>query len=195
MRKVFAENTVAREVINRRRDDTYAVIDYLERLNMGTQNHLFAGRLDMNRLGVFGHSNGGAIAVNVAMNDSRVKAVINMDGYIYGDVFNSGLQQPFMTMSKDGDQGRDDVIYQQAATVAYAVTIQGANHFNFMDIYLWAPLFNARYLGPIDPQRAVEIMNRYALAFFDKHLRNKDTPLLDGPALDYPEVLFDSRSI
>jgi len=98
-----------------------------------------------------------------------------------------------LSMDKEGDQGRDDVIYEQTEATAYSVTIQGANHFNFMDIYLWMPLLNSRYLGSINPQRAVEIVNRYTLAFFEKHLRNQDDFLLDGSSPDYPEVLFNSR--
>ena len=193
MQKIFEENRIALEVINRRVDDTHNAINFLEKLNNQAGNHLLSGKLDMNRLGIFGHSNGGAVAVNVAMKDARIKAVINMDGYIFGDVFNSGLKQPFMTMNKEGAQGRDDVIYEQAESKAYYVTIQGANHFNFMDIYLWMPLVNNKFLGSINPQRAVEIMNSYTLAFFDKHLKGKEVFLLQSASSVLPEVLFESR--
>lgn len=195
MQQVFVENKVALKVIERRVADTIAVIDYLEKLSKDAAGHLLAGKLDLARLGIFGHSNGGAVAVNAAMKDARINAVINMDGYLFGNVFNSGLPQPFMSMNKEGGQGGDDVIVEQAKTKAYLLTIQGASHFNFMDIYLWVPLLNGRFLGSIAPQRAVEIINRYTLAFFDKHLKGKTVPLLDSSSADYPEVLFESRGV
>ncbi|KAA3661536.1 MAG: hypothetical protein DWQ04_16190 [Chloroflexi bacterium] len=194
MRQVFAENKIALDVINRRVRDITAVINHLTNINKNTSASPFSGRLDMNRLGILGHSNGGAVAVNVAMHDVRVQAVINMDGYLFGDVFDGGLKRPFLTLNKAGDQGRDDVIYEQAENSAYSVTIQGASHFNFMDIYLWMPLLNSKFLGPIDPQRAQEIINHFTRAFFDKHLRDMEFSLLDNPSNEYPEVLFQSRN-
>ena len=50
------------------------------------------------------------------------------------------------------------------------------------------------FMGPIDAQRAITIIRDYTLAFFDKHLKNIDSPLLDGPSPDYPKVDFESRN-
>jgi hypothetical protein len=47
--------------------------------------------------------------------------------------------------------------------------------------------------GPIGSQRAHAIINAYLLAFFDRHLKNLSKPLLDRPAKQYPEVLFNTR--
>ncbi len=47
--------------------------------------------------------------------------------------------------------------------------------------------------GPIDEQKAHDIVNAYSLAFFDRHLRGRPSTLLDGPAKQYPEVMFESR--
>ena len=193
MQKIFDENKIALEVIHRRVDDTIVVLNYLEKLNDETPMHTLSNKLDLDRVGIIGHSNGGAVAVNVAMQDSRIKGVINMDGYLFGDIFNAGLNQPFMSMTKEGGQGRDDVVYAQAKSEAYSVTIQGANHFNFMDIYLWMPLVNRKYLGLIAPHRAVEIMNHYSLQFFEKHLSGKEAPLLKKASPSFPEVEFEVR--
>jgi hypothetical protein len=48
-------------------------------------------------------------------------------------------------------------------------------------------------LGPIDAHRVHRIVNAYTLAFFDRHLKGKPAPLLDGPAAQYPEMHFDTR--
>lgn len=47
--------------------------------------------------------------------------------------------------------------------------------------------------GPIDAQRAHRTINAYSLAFFDKELKGQPAPLLDGPAKQYPEVVFETR--
>lgn len=60
--------------------DTRFVLDELERLNRGERPSLFAGRLDLNRIGIFGHSFGGTTAGEVCVLDSRCKAVVNLDG-------------------------------------------------------------------------------------------------------------------
>ncbi|MEI0739748.1 hypothetical protein VQ056_29130 [Paenibacillus sp. JTLBN-2024] len=45
---------------------------------------MFSGRLDLNKVGMFGHSFGGATAAQMLLADGRVKAALNMDGTLYG---------------------------------------------------------------------------------------------------------------
>jgi len=45
----------------------------------------------------------------------------------------------------------------------------------------------------IDAQRVILIQNVYYLAFFDKHLKDLASSLLDGPSFNYPEVAFRSH--
>ena len=47
--------------------------------------------------------------------------------------------------------------------------------------------------GSINALRAHEIINAYSLAVFDRHLLGHSQALLDGPASQYPEVLFETR--
>ena len=49
-------------------------------------------------------------------------------------------------------------------------------------------------LGEIDGLRALQITNAYTLAFFDRYLRDRPSPLLAGPSPDHPEVEFESRN-
>ncbi|MDQ0061635.1 alpha/beta hydrolase family protein [Paenibacillus harenae] len=64
-------------------DDVGFVIDMLDEMNDGETASIFAGKLDMEHIGVAGHSLGGAAAYNLAINDSRIKAAINLDGAVY----------------------------------------------------------------------------------------------------------------
>jgi hypothetical protein len=55
----------------------------------------------------------------------------------------------------------------------------------------WTPLNSWIGLtGTIAPKRVHVIINAYTLAFFDKYLQGKESPLLSGPTLKYAEVEF-----
>ena len=58
---------------------------------------LFAGKLDMTRLGIFGQSFGGITAVQVCSVDDRCQAGISLDGGLPSSL-HSSFQKPFMFM-------------------------------------------------------------------------------------------------
>lgn len=64
-------------------DDISFVIDTLTEMQAGKIRSIFQRRLDLENIGVIGHSVGGAAAYNLAINESRVKAAINLDGKVY----------------------------------------------------------------------------------------------------------------
>jgi hypothetical protein len=47
-----------------------------------------------------------------------------------------------------------------------------------------------RWIGTLNPARAVKIQQAYPLAFFDFHLRGRRSHLLDGPNPAFPEIRF-----
>src|SRR5438270_5803860 len=60
--------------------DMAFVLDRLGQLNASDPSGKFTGRLDMARVGVFGHSFGGAQAAQFCHDDSRCQAGIDIDG-------------------------------------------------------------------------------------------------------------------
>ncbi|MEO8397838.1 MAG: carboxylic ester hydrolase, partial [Chloroflexota bacterium] len=76
----------------------------------------------------------------------------------------------------------------------YYVQVPGMFHVNFTDAPYFSPLTpQLGFAGPIDAQRAYDIVNAYSLAFFDQHLEDHPATLLAGPSKQYPEVLFETR--
>ena len=63
------------------------VLDRLVQWNASSTSGKFAGRLDMTRVGVFGHSLGGATVAQFCSEDSRCKAGIDIDGSLHGSSF------------------------------------------------------------------------------------------------------------
>ena len=182
--------------------DTQYLMDELARINAGAVEGVtgpgkrFANRLDLDRLGIFGMSFGGATAGEVCVRDSRCKAGLNMDGRQYGQLINHKLTVPFFYFgSEDNKEANkiNDAIYENSSSDFYSVRVNHSAHFNFSDVSLILPIFkNTPLLGSINGQEMEKIMNAYTLAFFQKYLQGKPAPLLEGPppAGEFPDVLF-----
>jgi hypothetical protein len=85
-------------------------------------------------------------------------------------------------------------VFESLPGDGYLVLVSGMFHLNLTDISYWSPLMSWLGLtGPIDAERAHNIINAHSLAFFDRHLKGLPTTLLDSPAEQYPEVLFETR--
>jgi predicted dienelactone hydrolase len=177
-------------------EDIGFVLDELGKLKAG--NGFLAGTLDLERVGIMGFSKGGAAAGQFCVTDTRCKAGINLTGFMYGDIVDVNLPQPFMFLNEEELWCRDcyvnELFFKRAESSAYQIKIRGARHASFGDPCLWGILIhNLGAEATIDGRRMARIQNVYSLAFFDKHLKGLAAPLLDGPSPDYPEVVFMSR--
>jgi len=76
---------------------------------------------------------------------------------------------------------------------AAEISVQGTRHMNFTDLAVaFSPLLKLTgMLGPIDGRRGLAITAVYTRSFFDRFLRDVDSPLLTGPSPAYPEVRLD----
>jgi len=180
-------------------EDISFAIDKLEDLN--TSEGRFFKRFDMERIGVMGHSFGGAAAGQTCLSDERCKAGVNLDGLQIGDMIQSPLQKPFMFIHHDNINARNKTpnspFYNESKAPCYMIMIEGTTHFNFSDLSLpiYAQLLNPPegFLGSIDGYRCLDIQNQFIRAFFDTYLRQQDAPLLDSFTREYPEVCIDGK--
>src|SRR5207248_928938 len=120
-------------------------LDRLERLNSSDASGRFAGRLDLTRVGVFGHSLGGATAAQFCSKDSRCKAGIDIDGSLHGSVIQTGIHKPFMFLLSDRGDSSSDADSRQIKGEIQSVydrlppdgrlriAIRGSNHFTFSE--------------------------------------------------------------
>ncbi|MFD9073228.1 alpha/beta hydrolase family protein [Streptomyces lasiicapitis] len=156
-----------------------------------------AGMIDKSRVGMAGHSMGGAGTAAAMAKDARIRAGANLDGPFTGLGSGADLSgRPFLMMGAPdlhGPGGSDTTwgpAWDRLTGWKRWATLTGADHFAFTDL---APL--AGQLGEDDPEglpgrRASEITRAYTGAFFDQHLRGRPSPLLNGPSADHPEVVF-----
>jgi pimeloyl-ACP methyl ester carboxylesterase len=182
--------------------DTRFAIDELARLGARDTTDMFTRRLDLNAIGVAGHSLGGATALQVCHDDRRCTAGIDIDGLPLGNVVQTGVDRPFMfllsdhagdTATADGRRVLSDItaIYGKLPpNAAYWVTIRGSGHFNFSDqaLLLEPHLFRLiGGLGPIGERRALAITTEYVHRFFDVYLMGAPQSLL-AASNEFPEA-------
>ena len=163
------------------------------------------GSMNVWRMGIYGHSFGGATAAAVLAKDWRFAAGADLDGFIIGPVATQGLAKPFLVV---GSSYHDPQMDPSWATFLPALTgwwrwfqITNAGHYRFIDMggsvtalgldamrdadpVLWAQIF-----GDLPDAQSQLIMRGLVTAFFDKHLRGKPAPVLDDPTAVYPEVV------
>ena len=180
-------------------------LDRLATLNNADPSGLFTGRLDMTRVGAFGHSFGGAQSAQFCHDDPRCVAAIDIDGMLFGSVVHDGMPKPFMFLMEGfsatpGPDGRELLaemhsLYRQLPTdTRQALAIRGANHFLFGDdgaaVWSRVVLRGLRLIGvlKIDGGRQVAV-TRYAIRdFFDAYLMQQSRAHVNLLSPDYPEL-------
>lgn len=165
----------------------------------------FSARLDMSRVGVVGHSFGGATAAQFCHDDSRCKAAIDLDGQPFGSVVQEGMQQPFMFVLSDQVHGTDPETRQILANIQslydhlppdgrLRVTIRGANHFLFSDdgallkSHIVMRMLRLLRVVRIDGRRQLAITAWCVHTFFDAYLKGADGSRLNILSPRYPEI-------
>jgi predicted dienelactone hydrolase len=161
----------------------------------------FAGRLDMNRVGVFGHSFGGAQAAQFCHDDPRCKAGIDIDGAPLGNVIQTGMDRPFMFLLSDHHREPDaersqimaDIrsIYDRLpANQRFLIAIRGANHFLFNDdlallkSHIVMRILRIVGLVGIDGRRQLGVTTDCIHRFFDACLKGQGAPRFDIPEIE-----------
>ncbi|MEM6753941.1 MAG: hypothetical protein AAF630_13300 [Cyanobacteria bacterium P01_C01_bin.38] len=193
---------IFKQSVEVRAKDAQFVLDKLKEINSKDPSGLLTGKLDLDRVGMFGHSLGGATTAQTLLQDKRFKAGIDLDGGLFINGVDESLNQPFMFMNSEVmgtgntlEPEFQDLIklrksfFQNLQSDGSDVTIRGTGHYYFSDIPLVLkklkdaelPLGNLGELEnlidiynphPINPERATQIINNYIVAFFDRYLKN-----------------------
>jgi pimeloyl-ACP methyl ester carboxylesterase len=189
--------------------DTTFVVDQLERLNADTSEK-YAGHMDLERLGMFGHSFGGATALEFCQQDTRCKAALDMDGIPFGRVVAEGLSKPGLFLLSDHSREMADPeshqvlaeiqsIYERLPEGRLYVVIRTANHFSFSDQILLNSQVAMGLLrvvlgfGGLDGRRGLAISAGYVHTFFDVSLNGAPAVALTRIAGKYKEVQVEGQ--
>jgi dienelactone hydrolase len=129
-----------------------------------------AGRLDLSRLALVGHSLGGSASLQACAIETRCRAVVDLDGEPAGPVVRTGLAKPVLILRRDrrmgswfiraltgetqGEQAmvlagadRDDAfLVRRGSPGSQVVELAGAGHGDFTDMAVLSPTLG-RVLG------------------------------------------------
>ena len=184
-------------------EDAKFVLDQVEKLAKNDPDNRFTGRMDLQNVGMFGHSFGGATSTQMLMEDERIKAAVNLDGILYGKqrIPAGGLEKPFLMMSADGSLNSVQLIQEpelrqmmEGLIARYEHVAEGGNywmklnhmtHMGFTDLYLLSPLFEQ--MEGVDVRNAHRLINEYSLDFFDHYLKHQPLQLLDQNIGEHPD--------
>jgi predicted dienelactone hydrolase len=180
--------------------DTRFMLDQIARMNESNPAGKFTGKIDLDAVGIAGHSFGGATAAQICRDDSRCRAGIYIDRRLYGREVQEGIEKPFLFLLSDhGDWSKatppDSQILADIRSVAthsptdkLMVTMLGAQHFSFGDQSLTqsqilrSMLVTLSGRGGLDPRTGLAMTCRYMREFFDVHLRGAPRDALySGP--------------
>ncbi|MBO4365801.1 MAG: alpha/beta fold hydrolase, partial [Eggerthellaceae bacterium] len=147
---------------------------------------------DTNRIGLAGHSLGGATSVELGRTRDDVDAVIDIDGTMFGSelAFEDGsavfdttpYPVPLLSMDNEnhylvgqqlGNDYVNNVVLDNAEDATHTYFV-GSGHLNFTDLPLFSPaLASLLGTGPVDSEACVQQMNALVLQFFDYYLKGE----------------------
>jgi len=196
-------------------NDLRFMVDQIEQLDR-TSDSTFFHRLDLSRVGTFGHSFGGAASILAGLQDKRIKAVLNLDGSPFGVLSKTVLRKPFMVIKHDispkyasvpPDEAGKAIqakVEEELSSVylkgrpGYRVAVGDAKHMTFSDMAVlqtWAEA-GRRFAteDANDGAMTLAVICDYIRAFFDEFLLGRATPLLARPPGRYGICVLDSTT-
>ncbi|MCP4260727.1 MAG: hypothetical protein GY774_24860 [Planctomycetes bacterium] len=156
--------------------------------NINGDNEIFKGKLNLEKIGVFGMSMGGIATSEICLTDRRIKAGINVDGGLFGSTSNNKIQIPFMFLNSKRFLGYGNLFTSKSTMDCYSLSVKNSDHYNFTDYSIYPVPFATSLMGTIDGNKMIEIMNVTILAFFDKYLKEREDIDLEQKAKIYSEI-------
>lgn len=175
--------------------DVNFVLDTItEQVNNGLAEGPF-GSIALDKIGLMGHSLGGAAMAQIGRERQDVDAVIVLDGTMLGEVvgYENGAEvlndtpYPIPLLNVYAQNHYDTALpygelYQNFyaanhAVDSHEVVMEGAGHLNFTDLPLFSPLLAEMLgVGTIDARQGIETTNAIVLEFFNYALKGGPLP-------------------
>lgn len=189
----------ANQLVNTYAGDITLTLDELEKMNIGDVSSRFEGKLDLENIGLLGHSTGGGADVAVAINDERVKAIFGMDAWvepIYDGEIEKGLDIPTLFIrSGSWRVGPNNVnlmtLVDENLDNTRLYQINGTTHFDLSMVYMYSPLTkNLGMTGDLSGEYLVSILKSMSTEFFDQTLKVDNNVGLIDIEDSWPEVII-----
>ena len=165
--------------INTRSADLSFIIDKIEEFQRISSNSVW-DLIDLDNIGVFGHSFGGGTSFLTIYRDKRFDAGIALDGWIEpvpNEVINNGIQKPFLYIGQIEWQDtlnyyKLDNLIDNSGLNGQRVLLPGTKHFDYTDTpYFHNVTKRMKISGSMPTQTIVDTLNYHLINFFDKYLK------------------------
>lgn len=147
--------------------------------------------INVDKIGLFGHSMGGATSVEVARMRTDIDAVIDLEGTMFGEYtgFEGGVQTfdetsftiPVLDVYSKaiydeaksyGEEAYVNFYLGKRATDYRIELFEDAGHLNFTDLPMISPILAKKLgVGSVEPRTCIEKMNKMVLEYFDQYLK------------------------
>jgi dienelactone hydrolase len=175
-----------------RLNDLKSVLNSLEVLNASDAS-AFAGKLDMSRVALAGHSLGGLTAILSIEQDARFRAGVILDGVAPQAAF-GGTETPVLLLAAGRDtwSAEETHLWSGLRGPRVAINLRGAEHVTPSDAVWLAP--GTVQTGTMGPEKTMAAVRKYVIAFLDANLLGKPIdPVLNGPSSVYPDAIVTTR--
>jgi len=136
--------------------------------------------INLDKIGVFGHSFGGGTSILTSYNDNRVDAAVALDGWIEpipNKVVDLGINKPFLYIGRTEWEDtlnyyKLDKLIENSNAKGKGIILSDTEHFDYTD----TPYFNditkkIKVSGDMPSKEIVDTLNYYLTTFFNKHLK------------------------
>ncbi len=176
--------------------DEHFVIDKILAKCAAAQKDSPFALINPDKIGLMGHSLGGASSAQVGRERTDIDAVIVLDGTMLGEeiafknnivvlnkkpypvpLLNVYAEDHYTNAKKFVGENYANFYATENAVTAYHTVLQNAGHLNFTDLPIFSPtLAKMLGVGTINPRYGIETMNKLVLEFFNAYLKDAGTP-------------------
>jgi pimeloyl-ACP methyl ester carboxylesterase len=166
--------------LNTRTADIQFILDRLTVLNHSEEN--FWGTLKLEKIGLIGHSFGGATSIMTAFKDDRIDACMVLDAWLVPIpqyVIDEGLSIPFLFMGRpEWDDALNyeklDTLMSRSKNIKQKMIIEGTTHFDFSDTPQFSPILKKIGIsGSLPADELLLKLNSETVTFFENYLLKK----------------------
>lgn len=174
------------------------------------RNRPLTKSLDLSCMGIFGHSFGGSVAIEVARQQEAFRAVVNLDGFLFGQNWDKALKTPSLFVVAEKQLTHEEAlkagltieqcdsllsrhskkVFDQCKDNSFYVTVTNADHAAFVDSkIIKSPLLK----NEPNPLRVIENTYTLLVDFFDHYVRNKKMTVLNKQNPRFPSILVEQK--
>lgn len=177
-------------------DEHFVLDEIMTCVNAADKGDKLFSMIDLEHIGLIGHSLGGASSAQAGRERNDIDAVIILDGTMLGEkidfengkeilnnkpypipLLNVYNEEHYQSAMELVDDEYTNFYASRNAVSAYEVVFKNSGHLNFTDLPLFSPVLAKMLgIGTIDARYCIEKTNSIVLEFFDCYLKGGEAP-------------------